>query len=119
AKGQLGRLIVKFPAPARDTHIQLFRTGESKPLRGAFARFDSPLLPGLYDLTIAHKRVAKIEVPPGQQTTLTWGVLRINADATTRFEILDGDERTSLYLGYGKAVIGLPAGDYFLKIAHT
>ena len=68
-KGRLGRLIVKFPDG--------FKAGNME------------LLPGTYDVVISGKRVEGVTIKSGHDTKVKVGVLRVNAGASTRIDLVE------------------------------
>src|SRR5438132_865035 len=117
--GRLGRLVVAFPAGANagSSQVDVFKVGETASLQNAYGSQSFDLLPGTYAVAISGARVEGVSIQSGHDTRLRVGVLRINAGASTRADVLAADGKTALINGYGVQVIGLPVGTYRVQIA--
>ena len=117
--GRLGRLVVAFPAGANagSSRVDVFKAGETASLQTGYGAQSLDLLPGTYSVVISGARVEGVSIQSGHDTRLRVGVLRINAGASTRADVLAADGKTALTNGYGAQVIGLPVGTYRVQIA--
>ena len=117
--GRLGRLVVAFPAGANagSSRVDVFKAGETTSLQTGYGAQSLDLLPGTYSVVISGARVEGVSIQSGHDTRLRVGVLRINAGASTRADVLAADGKTALTNGYGAQVIGLPVGTYRVQIA--
>ena len=117
--GRLGRLVVAFPAGANagSSRVDVFKAGETASLQTGYGAQSLDLLPGTYSVVISGARVEGVSIQSGHDTRLRVGILRINAGASTRADVLAADGKTALTNGYGAQVIGLPVGTYRVQIA--
>ena len=117
--GRLGRLVVAFPAGANagSSRVDVFKAGETASLQTGYGAQSLDLLPGSYSVVISGARVEGVSIQSGHDTRLRVGILRINAGASTRADVLAADGKTALTNGYGAQVIGLPVGTYRVQIA--
>jgi hypothetical protein len=119
AKGRLGRLVLKMPDEAKETHYVVAKAGagENRPVKSGYGALDATLLPGEYDVYLSKKLIAKVPVESGKQTALAIGEIKTTADKNTHVVIYDADGKKELFAGYGAHMIALPAGDYVLDIS--
>jgi hypothetical protein len=115
-KGQLGRLVLKFPTVAKATRVRLYRPGEPKEIKQFFGDGEQSLVPGTYDVAISGRRITGVVVQTASDTSLHVGVLKTTADKKTKYIVRDADDKTELISGYGSALIGLPIGQYHLVV---
>jgi pimeloyl-ACP methyl ester carboxylesterase len=122
-KGRLGRLVIDFPSGADfgETQIELCEPASggqtSKKLASGYGAQSFELLPGTYDLSIEHAAVAGVRVEARSATRVKVGGLHVAASSSTRVELFDADGKQQLVSFYGEHVIGLPAGNFALRIA--
>ncbi len=112
-----GRLVVMFPKEAeyRFSRIQII-PASGQPAITHYGAKALDLAPGQYEMLISGASVGQVTVAAGQETHLQAGALRIQADAKTRVEVWSRDRTRMLQFVMGHAVIGLPVGQYAVKI---
>jgi hypothetical protein len=117
-KGQLGRLVIAFPhgVNVSGTSVQVFAAGGSKALHSGVGAQAQTLPAGNYDVSIGHARITGVPVEAASDTQLKVGVLRISVSNQTRFFVLSEDRKDQLVNSYGKQTIGLPVGNYYVRI---
>lgn len=113
-----GRVVVTFPAGLNvsNTMVYIYQPGAPAQLAlstggGAFA-----VAPGTYDVEVQKLRLTNVPVKAGYDTRVKVGALRVTADNSTTYHVLDEAQQRELAKGYGKSVFGLPVGRYVLKI---
>jgi hypothetical protein len=57
-----------------------------------------------------------VSVKAGHDTRVKVGVLRIIADNSTTYRVLDQTQQRELAKGYGKSVFGFPVGRYMMHL---
>lgn len=117
-QGRLGRLVVAFPEGTKtNSRVDVFKSGDPKAAKSDYGDFRTELLPGRYDVAVSNKRIGPVEVRAKHETRMRVGTLRVKAEANTRIDVLDADKQTVLAGDYGSMVVGLPAGEYHIRIA--
>jgi hypothetical protein len=88
-KGRLGRLVVAFPegSNAGSTRIDIYKSGENTSLAGGYGNQAIDLLPGIYAVVIAAKRVEGVTIQSANVTKMKVGVLRVTAGGSTRIDV--------------------------------
>ena len=118
-KGRLGRLLVEFPegADASNTHIVVFKAGETNAIQDHWGTSTFELLPGTYAVSISDKRVEGVTVQPAHDTRVRVGMLRISAGKDTHVLLMDTDKKKTLVDFWGARTVGLPVGTFHVNIA--
>ena len=118
-KGRLGRLLVEFPegADASNTHIVVFKAGETDAIQDHWGTSTFELLPGTYAVSISDKRVEGVTVQAAHDTRVRVGMLRISAGKDTHVLLMDTDKKTTLVDFWGARTVGLPVGTFHVNIA--
>jgi hypothetical protein len=119
-KGSMGRIIVEFPKDAKteSTPVAVNKAGEEKGALSKYGNVTAELLPGQYELTISGARVGGAEIKARHDTRIPVGVLRITtSDPGTSVAVFSADGSQQLNSGYGSRDVGLPAGQYTVKVA--
>jgi hypothetical protein len=115
--GRLGRVIVAFPAAAKEsaTRVVVRPAGGKETSKSDYGDVTADLLPGVYDVVISNVVVPGAEVRSRHDTKIAVGVLRVSAGSTTRIQIYRGQQEVAS--GYGKTQFGLPVGSYEVEIS--
>lgn len=118
-KGRLGRLVVAYPdgASPGSTKVEVMKAHDQKVLNSGFGPQTFDLLPGVYEVKIAGKLVSGVTVESGHETNVKVGVLRITAGGSTKVEVLEPGGQLSLHSGFGNQLIGLPVGNYQVRVS--
>ena len=116
-QGAKGRLVVDFhdEVPMAHMLVKIYSKDGGDPLSDRKRKFD--LLSGTYDVVVAGKRVAGVPIQSGQETRLLMGLLRVVYKGMDRTEVYDEDKKTLLVKDYGTLRLGLPIGQYWVKMA--
>ncbi|HLZ45607.1 MAG TPA: hypothetical protein VKQ05_08005 [Gemmatimonadales bacterium] len=116
--GRMGRLVLAFPqgADAGSSPVAVYRASETQPALSSYGAQTWDLLPGNYVVTISGARVQGVTVQAGHDTRVRTGILRIKAEGATSIDVLDAGG-TKITGGYGSRVIGLPVGNFQVKLA--
>ena len=119
-KGQLGRLVIPFPhgVNVSGTTVQVFPADGSQPLHSGIGALAQTLPAGAYDVVISHVRIPKVPIQVATDTQMKVGVLRVSVSNLTRFFVLSEDQKQQLVNSYGKQAIGLPIGNYYVRIGN-
>lgn len=115
--GNLGRLLVAFPAVVGRTRIKVYKSGEKNAIKSGVGSMAVELLPGSYVVSISNKRVSGVTIQAGHDTQVKVGVLLISAAGDTQVKVLDADQKTSLSSGRGARAVGLPVGAFQVMVA--
>lgn len=117
-RGRMGRLILAFPlgADVSASPVAVYRAGETQAAQSSYGAQTWDLLPGSYVVTISGARVTGVTVQAGHDTKVLTGILRISAAGSTSVDILDAGG-TKVTGGYGSRAIGLPVGNFQVKVA--
>jgi hypothetical protein len=115
---QLGRIAVAFPPGVNvsGTVVQVFAPGSRTALHSGVASQSQTISPGTYDVVIQNVRIAGVPVRSANDTTIRVGALHVSGGNQTRFFVLSEDQKQQFVNSYGNATIGLPVGNYVLKI---
>jgi len=119
-KGQFGRLVIPFPhgVNVSGTSVQVFPAGGSQALHSGVGAQAQTLPVGTYDVSIGHARVTNVPIQAASDTQIRVGVLRVSVSNQTRFFVLSEDQKQQLVNSYGKQTIGLPIGNYYVRIGN-
>jgi hypothetical protein len=115
--GNLGRLLVAFPAVVGRTRVKVYKSGEQNAIKSGVGSMAVELLPGSYVVSISNKRVQNVMIQAGHDTQVRVGVLLISAAGDTQVKVLDADQKTSLSSGRGARAVGLPVGTFEVMVA--
>jgi len=69
---------------------------------------------GAYDVDISGKIVRNVTVPPGGETTMKVGVLRVTGASSRRVSVREGGEEIAGV--YGGELLGLPSGTFEVHV---
>jgi len=118
-KGRLGRLVVAFPdgASPGSTKVEVMKAQDQKVLNSGFGSQIFDLLPGTYEVKISGKLISGVSVESGHDTNVKVGVLRVTAGGSTKVEVLEVNGQASLHGGFGNQLIGLPVGNYQIRVS--
>ena len=113
-----GRVIVAFPEGINlsNTMVYVYQPGAAKQVALSVGSGTFPLAPDTYDVEVQKMRLTGVTVKAGHDTRVKVGVLRITADNSTTYRILDQTQQHELAKGYGKSAFGLPVGHYVLRL---
>ncbi len=118
-KGRLGRLILAFPASAKNTEVRVeFRqAGSAALITTEYGDAALELLPGAYDVSINGIPVNNVTVQSRQDTRVRVGVLHVNSTGETRFDFLPTGGKSPVKTVYGEAALGFPAGNIDVQVS--
>lgn len=114
----VGHLVPTFPADVNvsNTLIRAYTPGGTKAIQTGIGEQALSLPPGTYDVEVSNLRVVGVTIQGGQETKLRVGVLRVTADSQTTYDVLEPTEGRKLASGFGIQTIGLPVGNYQVRI---
>jgi hypothetical protein len=110
-----GRLIIDYPGDKgdRNTRFDIF-LGETN-CTGGYGATNVELLPGTYHVAINSKVMTGVVIQAGKDTELHVGLLVVQVDKSTRWDVHDADGK-AVTGGYGAESVGLPPGEYRIHV---
>jgi hypothetical protein len=110
-KGVTGQLVIQMPkAIPIMSHLQAFKSGDTKVAASWFGNNKSNLIPGTYDILLEKYKLNNVPIEKGKTTRLKVGLL--NFTPRQSVTIVDGSQQKFAMAGPFKIV--LPVGTYYI-----
>lgn len=117
-KGAMGRLVIQDPGQG-SFFLGVFKPGVEQAVAGSYGGKTFMLLPGSYDIKMAHDnsplRVRGVPIQRGMVTRLAAGQLTLNLPGT-QWAVYDEKKESVAWAGYGTLRLGLPVGTYYVEV---